>query len=407
VTARPAALAARALAILARDTARTDDDLAAELRISTAELSAVIGLLYRQRRADRCAGYLVATPPPAPGETPMTTPTRTGTPAALLDAALACAAHGWHVFPVRPRAKKPPAFPDHNAATCTGQDPRCRSGHTGWEPRATTDPGRIRRAWAHTPYNIGIATGPSNLVVIDLDTPKPGQAPPSAWAKPGITSGADVLAALCEHHSQPFPTTTFTVRTGRGGLHLYFTTPPGIRLRNTAGDSPGGLGWLIDTRAHGGYVIAPASTITLPSGTGTYQVTNDHPPATLPGWLATLLTTAHPTPPTLAGRPVPPGQVRDLDRYAATALKAEGERVRTAAAGSRNRALNKAAYQLGRLVAAGALPEDLALAELHAAASVHAAADPSLTPAEAHATITAALAAGQRHPRQIATRSAA
>ncbi|GEM_PF-732239 len=402
-----APLAARVLAILARDIARTDDELTAELGVSTGELSAAIGWLYHQGRADRCAGYLVATPSPAPQETPMTMPTRTGDPGALLDAALNCAAHGWHVFPIRPRAKKPPAFPDHNAATCTGTDPRCRSGHTGWEPRATTDPGRIRRAWAHTPYNIGIATGPSHLVVIDLDTPKPGQAPPPAWVQPGITSGADVLAALCERHGQPFPTATFTVRTGRGGLHLYFTTPPGIRLRNTAGDSPGGLGWLIDTRAHGGYVIAPASTITLPQGTGTYQVTNDHPPAPLPGWLATLLTTAHPTPPSLEGRSAHPGQVRDLDRYAATALKGESQRVRTAAPGARNRALNKAAYQLGRLVATGALPEGLARAELYAAASAHFDADPPLTPAEAHATITAALAAGQRHPRQITTRSAA
>ena len=124
--------------------------------------------------------------------------------AALLNAARWCAGRGWHVFPLRPGDKRP-AFPDHKAEDCTGTDLRCRGGHQGWEPRATTDPGRIGRAWARTPYNIGIACGPSGLLVIDLDTPKPGEVPPPEWALPGITDGADVLAALCERHGQPLP----------------------------------------------------------------------------------------------------------------------------------------------------------------------------------------------------------
>ena len=74
-------------------------------------------------------------------------------------------------------------------------------------------PGMGRSPWAgggcrcsgvRTPYNIGIATGASRLVVIiDLDKPKPGQVPPPEWALPGITDGADVLAALCERQGWP------------------------------------------------------------------------------------------------------------------------------------------------------------------------------------------------------------
>ena len=149
----------------------------------------------------------------------------TGT-AVLLNAARWCADRDWHVFPLRPGGKRP-AFPGHKAQDCTGTDLRCRGGHQGWEPRATTDPGRIGRAWARTPYNIGIACGPSGLLVIDLDTPKPGDVPPPEWALPGVTDGADVLAVICERHGQPFPSETFMVRTRRGGLHLYFTAPPG------------------------------------------------------------------------------------------------------------------------------------------------------------------------------------
>jgi hypothetical protein len=326
-----------------------------------------------------------------------------GLPGELLAAALGFAARGWHVMPVRPRAKKPPAFPGHTAEACTRQDPRCRGGHVSWEPRATTDPGRIRRGWAEKPYNIGIATGPSGLVVVDLDVSKPGDAPPPRWALPGICDGADVLAALCEEHGEAFPWETFVVRTGRGGLHLYFTAPEGVRLGNTSGRNPGGLGWLIDTRAHGGYVIAPGSVVDLPDGTtGRYELACDRPSAPLPAWLATLLTAPRPQSPPLECRSPADGQVRDLDRYAATALKGERERVALAVEGGRNAALNKAAYNLGQVIAAGMLPDDgTAERELHDAASAHfGAGTPPFTEADALATIRSAIAAGTRRPRQ-------
>jgi hypothetical protein len=149
----------------------------------------------------------------------------TGT-ASLLSAALTAAGRGWHVFPLRPNDKRP-AFPDHTTKTCTGRDPRCRAaaGHVGWEPRATTDPDRIRRAWSAAPFNIGVASGPSGLIVIDLDQPKPGKPRPAAWDIEGVRDGADVLAVLCGRAGQPYPADTHTVRTGSDGTHLIFGHP--------------------------------------------------------------------------------------------------------------------------------------------------------------------------------------
>ena len=84
----------------------------------------------------------------------------------------------------------------------------------------------------------------------------------------------------------------FTAATPGGGTHLYFTAPPGTQLRNTAGR----LGWLIDARATGGYVLAPGSLI----GGKPYTVINPDPPEPLPGWLADRLT-ADPAPPEVTG----------------------------------------------------------------------------------------------------------
>ncbi|MFC4906600.1 bifunctional DNA primase/polymerase [Actinomadura gamaensis] len=314
--------------------------------------------------------------------------TRTDRPAAAA-AALACAARGWRVFPLRPGDKRPlPHF-------------------TRWETHATTDPDRIRSFWARGEFNTAVACGPSGLIVIDLDTPKPGETPPKPWALPGVHEGADVLAVLCERHGQPFPSETYTVQTRRGGLHLYFTAPPGVHLRNTTGRHRTGLGWLIDTRAHGGYVVAAGSRVDLPDGAGTYRVVHDVPPAPLPDWLTHLLTAPSPAPPPL-GANTPTTDVADLDRYLIEALKGETARVTAARPGGRNWALNKAAYNLGRLVGAGALPADVARGVLWDAAHALFSNGPApFTPTEARATITAGLTAGAARPRTITRKQAA
>ena len=86
----------------------------------------------------------------------------------------------------------------------------------------------------------------------------------------------------------------------------------------------------------------------------------------------------------------------------------EASWVRAAVEPGRSHALNKAAFHLGHLIAAGALPEDLACTELYDAASVHfGVGTPPFTPADARATIRSGITAGKRKPRPLATRGAA
>ena len=92
-----------------------------------------------------------------------------------------------------------------------------------------SDPERVGRYWPSDHHNVGIACGPSQLVVVDLDThgaPARGLAP-----LPGVHDGRDVLAQLAEWAGQPWPV-TYTVTTPTGGLHLYFTAPEGTGIRN-------------------------------------------------------------------------------------------------------------------------------------------------------------------------------
>lgn len=290
----------------------------------------------------------------------------------LLTAALGYAARGWHVFPLRGGCKRP-AVRD-------------------WEHRATTDPARISRCWAAGDFNIGVACGPSGLVVVDLDAAKPGEWPPTPWDLPGISDGADAFAVVCGRAGQPWPAETYTVATPSGGQHLYFAAPGGPELRNTAGR----LGWHIDTRAAGGYVVAAGSTI----NGRTYRCVHgqDYPVAPLPGWLAEHLTPTPPTPILAEQQPIHPSR---RSAYLAAALRAEATRVRTAPTGQRNHTLYLAAVALGQLTAGGAITETQVRAVLQAAAAAHITAG-AYTDADRDKTITSGLTAGAKRPRTVA-----
>jgi hypothetical protein len=160
--------------------------------------------------------------------------------------ALKWAAQGFHVFPILP-LRKEPAVKD-------------------WEAAATTDAAQIDVWWTQNPlYNIGFAPGRSGSTVVDVDPPL----------------GFETLKAL------PALPDTFTIKSPRGGVHLYFDGDG----PTSVGTEKRGLGPKIDTRGIGGYVLVPPSVIgpgeyaNNPNG-GNYDYENQTEIAEVPEWVA-------------------------------------------------------------------------------------------------------------------------
>jgi hypothetical protein len=200
-----------------------------------------------------------------------------------------------------------------------------------------------------------------------------------------------VLGRLAAGAGQPFPHDTYTVATP-SGEHLYFRAPHGVELRNTAGT----LGWRIDTRAHGGFVVGAGSV----RDDGRYRVTRDAPIAPLPGWLAEAL-----TPPPATHETMPPARLVRLSptraqAYLRAIIEGETRAVADAQTGERHRTLLRAARTLGRLVAGGDLAEPAARAALLDAAARHIGVD-GTTASEVAQAIDDGLAYGARAPRTI------
>src|SRR5258708_7334690 len=116
----------------------------------------------------------------------------------VLQAALNYAKASLPVFPCKPR----------------GKAPLIEGGFRG----ASTDPEQITQWWRHWPdANIGIPT--SGLVVIDLDDK---------------TGGLDSFVVLANEDGLGQIPETRSCLTGGGGLHLLFTAPEGVVIRNSA-----------------------------------------------------------------------------------------------------------------------------------------------------------------------------
>jgi Bifunctional DNA primase/polymerase, N-terminal len=197
----------------------------------------------------------------------------------LREAALAYAAAGYQVFPLRGK------LPGGNCPACEAHSPDYRPhqaddcGHELCHGlyAATSDPDRVTRWWTRWPQaNIGARVPPS-LVVLDID-PRHG--------------GAARLAQLeAEYGSLPATRTSISGR-GDGGQHRWFLHPGGT-------PSAARLGAGLDLKTHRGYVVLPPSR--HPATGQPYRWAEPVlEPAPVPGWLAHLL--APPATPTVPAR---------------------------------------------------------------------------------------------------------
>jgi hypothetical protein len=274
-----------------------------------------------------------------------------------MKAALGLAARGWSVFPLQPRRKVP-------------------SVHD-WEAQATTDPAAIQRVWGRRGWNIGVACGPSNLVVVDLDGAD------DHGVDGSLRHGRQALVLLAAAADQIVPSDTFSVLTPKG-QHLYFEAPLGVEVRNTAGR----LAQKVDTRARGGYVVGAGSVV----DGQVYRVICDLPPQPLPAWLIRLL-----VPSRTDGRERTFSGIRRSeigDSYVAAAVRNESTNVANAPVGRRNHTLFVAAARLARFVTAGALSEADVRSALMLAADRHLGVQ-SFDDAEVIRTIESGLRRGQ------------
>lgn len=283
------------------------------------------------------------------------------------EAAQECAARGWHVFPavIEGGSKKSHKSAQHSDGRKWG---------------ATTDPDEIRRDFARWPEALlGIVTGPkSGFFVIEADT----------LDEHGVDGIANLRALIAEHGEIP---ATIEAESPTGSWHLYFRYPEGREIKNSASViAPG-----IDARGDGGMVIAPPS-FRADKG-GAYRWIN--PPgffdvADCPGWLLDLATKPKAK---LSERAAPSGVRIDTagHGWGETALREEIAKLLAAPSGSRNEALNRAAFKLGQIVGGGHLDHDTVADRLRAAA-----AGIGLDESEIGPTIASGLRAGIEEPRQ-------
>lgn len=244
----------------------------------------------------------------------------------LQHAAAELAANGYHVHPLRPRAKVP--------ATANGFKD------------ATRDQRQIGEWWTSTPTaNIGIACGASRIVVLDIDT-KAGADPREILC--GVDrAGAPVIGTgIAPERSDSYPQSL----TGRRGVQVYFRGDMASTSRLTI---PG-----VEIKGAGGYIVSAGSM--HPCGVeyvGQVPPASELPP--VPDWLRALVRPSDPRPRPCRARH---GQGRPavLDGLLRT--------VRDAPVGQRNHTLFWASCRVREHLVAGELVADQALDHLHAAA---------------------------------------
>jgi hypothetical protein len=171
-----------------------------------------------------------------------------------LEHALALARQGLLILPIQPGKKKP--YPAES-----------------WPAIMTTNEATIRGWFAERPdMNYAVCPG-QNAVVLDPDMDE--------------KKGKNGLAALndleTENFEDPLTGQTLTVRSPRGGQHIYLRTP------FAASNASGGFVDGIDVRGFGGYVVGPGchtvESAEENTAEGTYEVICDKPLMDAPQWV--------------------------------------------------------------------------------------------------------------------------
>ena len=264
-----------------------------------------------------------------------------------------------------------PVVPMHTAqpgGACTYTEPGCpdlgkHPRLRGWQGLAATDPGLVGEWWRRWPTaNLGLVTG-RRFDVLDLD------------GEQGLEALRTVLSIAPTEHPGP------VARTGGGGWHLLYA-PTG--LVNRVGLLPE-VALARPRRAD----RSPHSPGT-PAAPSTAGCAPDRAPAHRAGRAA-----APPGPAASSRATLPPATSRPGGGYGPAALAGERQAVATAPPGRRNATLNRAAFNLGQLVAARLLDTDEVRAVLLAAAL-----EAGNLEAKARATIGSGLRGGAAKPRR-------
>jgi len=279
----------------------------------------------------------------------------------LLEAALDYAGRGWPVLGLKELEK----IPDHRLVRHGLHD-------------ATTNPALIEKMWSVSPNaNIGLRTGVS-FDVLDID----GPLAMSALEEFGTSTGGG------DDVDGP------TVKTPRG-WHVY-GLPTGKGNRVNVGGLAG-----IDWRGDGGYVVAPPSIKADGSrwqwlytdgtpGLGPDDGLNT-PIVSFPAWVLELLDYK----PGRSAVPASPGARAGMPTaYGQGALERSLGRVAMAAPGTRNHALNAAAFGLGQLLVGHGLDVEDVAAQL-----VAVGLRIGLDRHEVEQTVSSGLAAGYASPK--------
>lgn len=294
---------------------------------------------------------------------------RDSEPTGFLEAALAIARLGYHVFPLREGAKTPHPI----------------LGPTGGFKHGTTDEAAIRAWWAQAP-NANIGVWSKNFAALDVDT-KHGK------------DGHEALARLTAELGIVID--TWFQDTPSGGRHYLFRLADGLRNRtNFGGEEYPGL----DLRAANGYIVFAPSTVDdvayeacvedLPTPDGLPE---------MPVELVELLRRRGPRAQTVAvkapltqGLPAPTGQAPTP--YGIAAFNGLIVEARAAQPGTRNDTWARVAFRAGQLCAAGHLEADHAVGAMRGVAN-----DCDDDPIKTHDTIRRCFESGRAAPAPVAS----